>query len=524
MPGSPLVGRAVRTLAAIAGTVSLATLGVAVLEGPVGVPNASILYLVAVVMSAMVAGTGAGLGTAIVSVLTYDLLFTAPALTLHITDTGEWLSLVLLSFVAITVGQLVAILRQRADEAHEREREAQDLYAVSRVLATRVSTEEALESIALILRDRAGLDRVWFGLGPMVGHERIVADTGAGPLPMSTSIAQLRRASEGSPGDWVIIHAPGLPRPQQTSTGLRHRVVIEAADGVVGSLWGVRERSAPHLGRSARRLLAASADQIGQALHQDRFASQAAQVRIAQEGDALKSALVESVSHDLRIPLASIRAAAGPLIDPTARLNPAQVRHAGTSIDREARRLDGLVAGLLDLGRIQSGTLQANREAVELREVLTRATARLADRVPGDIDATSIEIDLMETWVDADPLLLQQAIGNVIENAVRYTPQGTRVLVHATRSDEPPIIQLTVEDAGPGVSEEALPRLFDRFFRLVPPGSRRRPGSGIGLAVSRGFIEAMGGRITARRSELGGLAVDLFLPATVMPAHLALDD
>jgi two-component system sensor histidine kinase KdpD len=507
----------------VAATVFLATLGVAILEGPVGIPNASTLYLVAVVVSAMVAGTGAALGTAVLSVLAYDLLFTAPTMTLHITDTGEWLSLVLLSFVGITVGQLVAILRRRAEEAHEREQESQDLFAISRVLATRDSTEAALGSIAPILRQRTGLERVWFGLGPMLAQERVVADTGTGSLPTSTSIAQLRRAAEGSPGEWVILHAPAQLR-REASTGLRHRVVIETADGAVGSIWGVRERSAPEVDRSAGRLLAAAADQIGQALHQDRLAGQAHQVRIAQEGDALKSALVESVSHDLRIPLASIRAAAGPLIDPAARLSPTQVREAGSAIDREARRLDRLVAGLLDLGRIQSGSLQASREAVELREVLSRATARLVDRLPDDVDAASIEVDLEETWVDADPLLLQQAIGNVIENAVRHTPRGTRVLVHTTRSTDPPTIRLTVEDAGPGVPPEALPRLFDRFFRLVPPGTKRRPGSGIGLSVARGFAEAMGGTISARQSELGGLAIDLFLPATVMPAHLALED
>ena len=519
-PSAARSRRAVRVVAVIAASVAAATALVAVVETSLGLVDASVVYLVAVVVSAMLAGSVAGVGTAVTSVVTYDLLFTQPTFALEITDRSEWLSLLLFSFVGITVGQLVAIQRRHTDEALEREREAHDLYAVSRHLATRTSTEAALDGIARILADRSALERVWVGVGAGPGHERIVADTGGGPIAASPTFSQLRRSTSGDPREWVLIHTPGQ-RPGSAPRGkLRHRVVIEAEGSLIGSLWGERDRAAPSLDPSASRLLAAVADQVGQAIYQDRLAVRAAEARIAQASDALKSVLVENVSHDLRIPLAAIRADAGPLIDPAISLSPGQVREAALAIDRQAAKLDRLVANLLDLGRIQGGMLQAHREAVELREVVTRAAAGLADDDASGDGGGSVEIQLQETWVDADPVLLQQALANVLENARRHTPQGTRILVTAAREDAASSVRLSVDDAGPGVSEELLPMLFERFFRNPSSGPSRRPGSGIGLAIARGFVEAMGGRIAARRSDLGGLAIDIRLPATVLPPEL----
>lgn len=301
---------------------------------------------------------------------------------------------------------------------------------------------------------------------------------------------------------------------------LRHRVAIEADGMPIGSIWGERDRSAPPIDASASRLLATAADQIGQAVRQDRLARQAAEAKIAQASDSLKSALVENVSHDLRIPLASIRAAAGPLIEGSVQLGPDGVREAASAIDLEATRLDRLVANLLDLGRIQGGMLQPHLEAVELREVVTRATSGLLERAPDRDSHGAPEVRLAETWVDADPLLLEQVVSNVLENAAQHTPPGTPVLVTATHEEATSSVCLTIEDGGPGVAPEVMPRLFERFFRDRTPRPSRRPGSGIGLAVARGFVEAMGGRIAARRSDLGGLAIDVRLPATVMPVDL----
>jgi len=197
------------------------------------------------------------------------------------------------------------------------------------------------------------------------------------------------------------------------------------------------------------------------------------------------------------------------------------VRAAARSIDWEAARLDRLVADLLDLSRVQSGMLTANLEAVELREVILRSLTRMQEAAGAAEAGPVVDVRLPETWVDADPVLLQQSIQNVLENTARHTAPGTAVRISTAAVRSGTWVRLTVEDAGQGVRPEALPRLFDRFYRQSAWQSSRRPGSGLGLAVAKGFVEAMGGTIAARPSELGGLAIDVELPATSLPVELA---
>lgn len=501
--------------------VALTTVLVALLERVVGVPDASSLYLVAVVVSAMVAGTGAALLTAVAAIIAHHLLITGSSLDLLDTDTSEWLSLALLSFVGVSVGQLVALQRRRTEDAESREHEAQDLYELTRVLATRTSTEDALGRIAAILRVKAEMEQVWFALGADEREEIIAADPAGRPVPPAGgTVALLRRTGEQGTAEWVMIHAPASQAAAPRPGVIRHRVIIEANGGKLGSIWGLRDRSAGPIDPTSSRLLAAAADQVGQAIRQDRLAAQAAEARIARESSALKSALVESVSHDLRTPLAAIRAAAGALADPKVALDRAERAAAADSIDREAERLDRMVTDLLDLGRIEGGTLRATREAVELRELVDRAVERAEHGQHLSLDGNRIDAQLGETWVDADPILLEQAVSNVLENALRYTPPDAVVRVSTSQPADADRVRLSIEDSGPGVTDAELPRLFEKFYRAGSVSSSARAGSGLGLSIVLGFVEAMGGEVSLRRSALGGLAVDLDLVQTRMPAEL----
>ena len=502
--------------ALVVGVISLATLVVAFLEVVVGMPDASAIYLVAVVVSAMAAGTAVALATAVAAILTYDLFFTEPFLTLVITDTSEWLSLVLFSFVGIIVGQLVALQRQRTREALAREREAQDLHAVTRILATRTSTAEALADIAGVLRERTAMERVWFALGADEAAERTVADTGHGPAPAGGMFAQMRR-NEKQP-EWIQLHAPHRGDGALQPSKMLVRVAIESGAERLGSLWAIRARSAMPVDPTVSRLIAVVADQVGQVIRQDRLASEAADVKIAQESSALKSALVDAVSHDLRTPLVSIRATAGTLMD--MEFEPTGVASAAASIDRQAERLDRIVSNLLDLGRIQGSTLKTTSEAVELGELVRRALDRLTDGEALFAEERHVDVRVDDVWVDADPVLLEQAVLNVLENAFRHTPRDAHVQVTAAVLDDGSRIRLSVEDSGAGVPGSALAGLFARSERLRSPLSVARASSGVGLTIVRGFVEAMGGHVAASRSELGGLRVDLDLIATRMPADI----
>ncbi|HUP83498.1 MAG TPA: ATP-binding protein [Candidatus Limnocylindria bacterium] len=486
-----------RLLAVALPTLAGATVIVSYLQDVLGVPNPSAVYLVAVVATAIVSGTLGAVATAVASFVLYNYLFTEPRFTLSMHEPGVWISVVLLLFVGIVVGQLAALQRSRADVAHAREREARALFAVSRGLSTRESIEAVLPQVARELQAEAHMARVWITLG------QTEAPTG--------TLNQLRRMPGATPAQWVRVHQ-AAGRPSGPTNAETYRVLIEARGGFLGSVWAQRARDDGPPTPDETRLLSAAADQLGQAIAHDRLASDAHAAEVARESDALKSALLQSVSHDLRTPLATIRAAAGTL---RASAASGAERESVEAIEREVEYLNRLVTNLLDLSRIEAGVLHAQSEPFELEDAVGAALERLAPRLVG----WRVESEVGREVVRADPVFLDAVLTNALDNIVRHTPSGTtiRLLTAAGRGQ---MVRLTIEDSGPGVPDEALARLFDKFYRV--PGSRgSRHGTGIGLAVVQGLVEAMGGQVAARRSELGGLAIDIDLPLAAVPAELA---
>ena len=502
-----------RLLAVAIPSLAGATLAIAVLQGYVGVPNASAVYLAAVVATAFVAGTWGAVIAAVASFLLYDYLFVLPLYTFTVADPGEWLNLVLLLFIGIVVGQLVALQRSRTEVAKAREREARALFQVSRELAIRASTPAVLLTIASILRQETAMDRIWVALGPDDARERVAADTGSDQRPTLSGLHHvLQRTPDETPARWSRVHQPGQGRRGQNSGREAYRVRIEAGGRQFGSIWALRERGRGEPDRTETRLLSAAADQIGQALALDRLAAESQAAEIARQSDALKSALLQSVSHDLRTPLATIRAAAGTL-RPGSRLSVEDQQESADAIDREVEYLNRLVTNLLDLSRIEAGALRAERDVYELDDLVGQTVLRLRQRL-GD---RPLEVSLTARPVEVDPVFLDEALTNALDNTIKYTPPGTAIRIGTEDIPGEARIRLTVEDAGPGVPDQALSKIFDKFYRVpgVPGGSRS--GTGIGLAVVRGLVEAMGGRVGARRSELGGLAIDIDVPEAPVP-------
>jgi two-component system sensor histidine kinase KdpD len=299
------------------------------------------------------------------------------------------------------------------------------------------------------------------------------------------------------------------------------RVRVVAGDSAYGSIWAIRARDRGEPDRTTTRLLSAAADQLGQVLAHDRLAAEAQAAEIARQSDALKSALLQSVSHDLRTPLATIRAAAGTL-QPDG-VSDEDRRASAEAIDREVAYLDRMVANLLDLSRIEAGALRAERDVFELDDLTSRTLDRLAGRLAGH----PLTVEVSSEPVLVDPVFVDEALTNLVENAIRHTPAATPIRV-VSRPATDGFVRLSVEDGGPGVASDALPHVFEKFFQAGPerrgrrgPVAGSRAGTGIGLAVVRGLCEAMGGHATARASALGGLAIDLDLPAAQLPAELA---
>ena len=422
--------RAGFALAVSAAALALATIAVAFLQDTLGVPNPSAVYLVAVVLTALTTGTLGAVITSVAAFLLYNYFFTEPRYTLHMQDPGVWLSVVLLLFVGIVVGQLTASLRSRAETARLREREARALFRVSRALATRTSTEAALVEIAGILEAETQMDSV------RVERDDATSDTQDLPV-----LNLLRRSPGDEPASWVKVHKAGARAAAPVGHEV-YRVRIEAGETALGSVWATRERHAGQPDPTETRLLSAAADQIGQAFTQDRLAAESRAAEIARQSDALKSALLQSVSHDLRTPLATIRAAAGTLASDG--LDPEGRRESALAIDREAEYLNRLVTNLLDLSRIEAGVLRAQTDTFELDDVLGRALERLGPRLTG----RSVEIALLAPAVEIDPVLLDEAFTNVVENVLRHTPAEAPVRITATEVGAQHI-RLTVEDGGP---------------------------------------------------------------------------
>ena len=267
------------------------------------------------------------------------------------------------------------------------------------------------------------------------------------------------------------------------------------SSGVLGSIGAIRDRSSGLPTRAETRILALAADQIALSLRRDQLRREATDVEIARQGDALKTALIDSVSHDLRTPLASIRATAGGLMDPAVPVTEGSTRAAARVIDEEAARLDHLVRAVLDLSRIEAGALRPELEPHDLRDLVEAVVARTAhgrarahDRgLPSGEPARRARRP-GPAWTSSWPTCSTTRSST----RRRRRPCGSRPGSPPTGGSTS-----TSRTAVKGVPREALPHLFDRFYRVPGSGSGARKGLGIGLSIVRGLVEAMGGTVAA---------------------------
>jgi two-component system sensor histidine kinase KdpD len=479
------------------GGVAACTGLIALLRLPLPGAQLAILYLLPVLAAASVGGRGPALTAAVLSFLTYNYAFVEPVFTLAIRDPGEWPTLLVFLFTALVAGQLAATLRLRAEEARARAGLLADLYGLTQALIT---DRDAADLLALIAAQVVVTFRVRecaILLPDATGRLTVRARSVSGVLGVGG-----RHEDEAEDAPRTIDQASAAPAPPGTALF----VPLLAGARRVGLMRVVHdEGAAPDEER--RRLLPTFAAGAALAIERGLLAEATARAATLARSDALKSTLLSAVSHELRTPLAAIKGSVSSLLEDETivRWDPAQRREFLLTIDEETDRLTRLVADLLDLSRIEAGVLRPRREPYALDELLWATIARLAPDV-----ATRVQLRIPADLplVPLDPLLMDRVVGNLLENALKYSPPAAPVTLTVRHRDD--TVELVVADRGPGVAPDERERIFERFHRAAP--TRAITGLGLGLALSRALVEAHGGRIRVEGAMGGGAAFIVALP------------
>ena len=504
------------------------------------IPNISLLYLLVILTLASTRGLYAAILASIVAFLSFDYFLVPPFYTFTIAKVDEWLALFVFLVTAIITSQLASALRQRAEQARRREHETRILYELVRATNIEEDLERQLSIIA-----RAVVDV--FSSWGVRDCEILLPDT-KGKLIVQGSALQpsdhlMLSSDEEATASWVMDQAQtvelhdvalvsqrpddyaqrAIVRSTANKDSVRkyiRMIPLEMGQKVHGVLCIFMEDN-PRL-HALERNLGAERDrsnpqsaffwtfveQATSMIERARLRQESLQIEVLQKTDALRSALLSSISHDLRTPLASIKASASSLLQEDVQWNDEERRSFTLAIEREADRLNRLVANLLDMSRIEGGALNPEKEWYPIDELIHDVLGRMQPILLDRVVQTHISIDLPPVQIDY--LEIEQILTNLIENAVRYTPSDSPIDISAYIEGEQMVI--SVADRGPGIPSADLKRIFDKFYRVLGRTAERPGGSGLGLAVSKGLVEAHEGHIWAENREGGGTQFRFTLP------------
>ena len=497
---------------------ALVTAAIGIVRQSANVANISILYLLAVLVTAVAFGSLPAVFASVAAFVAFDFFFVEPTHHFTVSNTEEWVALAVLLVTGVITGQLAAALRQRAREAERREREAVVLYDVVRLMQA-PDLREALTAVAERLRDELELAAVIVDFGPEapLALQAEAGDPDAlqlARLPRLPPVQILSQATapassrSGPLGRWIRVVPPLSQTVAHAEREDRLRKIpIDLQSDQIGHLILVRRPDARSLSSADDRLLLAVANQLGLTVERVRLREVATEAEILQRTDELKSALLNAVSHDLKTPLASIVASAGSLLQEDVAWTDEERREFARAIEEEAGYLNRLVGNLLDLSRIEAGSLRPDKDWYDLSALVDDVLGRLRPVTEQHPIVVDVPDDLPP--VPLDYLEIGDVLFNLIENATKYTPPGTEIRVSARQNAEE--VRLEVADRGPGIPPQNIRRLFEPFYRAKGPESRPT-GMGLGLAVAKGLVEAHGGRIWAENAPEGGARFVFALP------------
>jgi len=483
----------------VASAAIAAALGVGMVTRPrFGIENVDLVFLAAVVGVAVRYGLWPSLFASIVASLCYNFFFLPPVYTFTIADPTNVAALFFFAAIAIVVSNVAARVRTLADTAMARVRTTESLYAFSRKLAGAGTLDDVLWATAyqtaLMLKVRVVL------LLPEDGT--IVVKAGYPPEDVLDE-------SDLAAANWAWEHNRTAGRGSDTLPGAKRLFLpMHTGRGAIGVVGIDSDKPGPLLTPDQRRLLDALIDQAALAIERVNLVEDLDHAKRRAEADRLRSALLTSISHDLKTPLAAIIGAAGTLRDLSRSLDDNAKSDLLATIIDESERLNRFIANLLDMTKLESGAIKPNTALHDLGEVVGTALQR-ASKILNQ-HRVEVELDSDVPMLELDAVLFEQVLFNLLDNAAKYAPPRTTIRVQSWREDN--AVKLQILDEGSGIPSEDIERIFDKFHR-AQKGDQVRAGTGLGLAISRGFIEAMGGSITAaNRSDRTGAVFTIAMP------------
>ncbi len=474
----------------------LGATGISALIHPYITPtNLVVIYLLAVVIGALYLGRGPAILTSLLGVAAFDYFFVPPHLALTVSNSEYLITFAGLLGVGLVISQLTGIVKDQAEAVHRREAEAIELYELSRDL----TDAGDIDSIAKVATSRVGqtFGREAAIFLPIQGKlTEVHASPGLALSKMDTDLAAWTYGQGQAAGRGTEFH------PEEK---VRHQP-LKTLSGMVGVLSIYFPDKGKSLSQPQLRILIAFANQIAMAVERARLSEQAHQKELLEITDKLQNALLNSISHDLRTPLVSIKGALSSLTDAQISLDENAKQSLLETASEEADRLNRLVENLLDMTRLESGAMRIKQDACDVQDLIGSSLEEIGSRLKEHPVETRIPDDL--PMVKMDFVLMERVLVNVIDNAIKYSPVKGPIQVSAVKTGG--FVEITVSDEGSGIPPEDMTKIFTKFFRVQRPDSVT--GTGLGLAIGKGIVEAHGGFITAENRPGGGTMITIGLP------------
>jgi two-component system, OmpR family, sensor histidine kinase KdpD len=463
--------------------------------------NLAMLYLAAVVLTAVYLGRGPSMLAALLGVLSLDFFFINPRFSFSVSDTQYIITFLGLFVVGLVISNLAGKVRDQVEASRQSESQMATLYSLSRDLTNAFSLDLVMQTI---IRH----------IGQTFSREVVLLLPRANMLEQRAASADfILDQNELAVANWAYQH--GHPAGRGTDTLPAGRVRYQplvTSRGVIGVLGIKPGDTTNYLTRNQREMLDAYASLAALAIERTELADAAGQAMVLSATEKLQTALLNSISHDLRTPMVSITGVLDALFEaekdgPEAVVLSHDARREMLQTARsEAGRLNRLVGNLLEMTLVESGTLKIKREDTDLAEVVWAAVEQMGDKLGAHPVKVDFEPGIPQTPIDF--VLIEQVIINLLENAAKYSPQATQIQIIGRKGAG--TVELAVIDDGIGIPPEDLTRVFDKFYRVQRKEEVK--GTGLGLSICKGIIEAHGGQIRAENRENGGTTVIIDLP------------